>query len=294
MIAAGGTIEQALNDATGLFFQVTVPSSYTATIEEMCASPDDTIGFLPAIGYVLANQLCDVEPVLASVRFGWNMYWTAFFVARDSDFQTLYDLEGAIWAYPDPGSTSGFIYPISIFNELGIEPGLRLEAGGHPQAVEFVYLGLADVGTAYFSPPLLPSGSWSMLMDPDIPAEYVDSCAPNASSQLWCGDYRVLDARASISGDYPDVVQQVRILTLSHEIPNDTIAFSSDFPNELKPIIINALRDFIDPENLACANSVCSENFYNITEVAPISDANFDGVRILVAQQGITLESLGQ
>ena len=56
MISSGDLIAQALNEATGLFFEVAVPTSYAATIEEMCASPTDTIGFIPALGYALASQ----------------------------------------------------------------------------------------------------------------------------------------------------------------------------------------------------------------------------------------------
>jgi hypothetical protein len=33
------------------------------------------------------------------------------------------------------------------------------------------------------------------------------------------------------------------------------------------------------------------ERFYNWTAVGPIADENFDGVRILIAQQGITIEA---
>ncbi|MBT7783742.1 MAG: transporter substrate-binding domain-containing protein, partial [Anaerolineae bacterium] len=114
MIAGGDLIETALNDATGLYFEASVPTSYAATIEAMCASPTDTIGFIPAMGYALANQLCGVEPGLASARYGWNVYWAEFLVARDSDFETLEDLEGATWAYPDAGSTSGFLFPSAM------------------------------------------------------------------------------------------------------------------------------------------------------------------------------------
>jgi phosphonate transport system substrate-binding protein len=294
MIAGGELIAQALNDATGLYFEVSVPTSYAATIEEMCASPDNTIGFIPALGYVLANQLCGVEPGLASVRYGWNVYWTGFYVARDSDYQTLEDLEGATWAYPDAGSTSGFLYPSSIFADLGITIGETVEAGGHPQSISAVYNGDADVATAYFSAPLLPEGSWTTDMAPDVPDEVVADCAPNEEGKLYCGDYRVLDARAAISEQSPDVVQQVRILTLSKEIPNDTMSFSPDFPDELKQVIIDAMIDFVDPENPACAESLCNELFYDWTAVDTIADENFDGVRILVAQQGITLEGLGE
>ena len=295
MIAGGDLIAQALNDATGYTFEVSVPTSYAATIEEMCASPEDTIGFIPALGYVLANQLCGVEPGLAAERFGWNVYWTGFFVARDSEYQSLEDLAGATWAYPDAGSTSGFLYPSAIFADMGIEVGETIEAGGHPQGVLAVYNGQADVATAYFSPPLLPEGRWAMGDAPDVPADLVDLCAVNEEGRLFCGEgFRVLDARSATTGDAPDIIQEVRILDISKEIPNDTMSFSPDFPDELKQVILDAVTAFVNPDNEACANSLCNENFYNWTAVGPIADENFDGVRILVAQQGITLENLGE
>jgi phosphonate transport system substrate-binding protein len=294
MIESGDLIANALNEATGLTYEVSVPTSYAATIEEMCASPEDTIGFIPALGYVIANQLCGVQPGLAAERFGWNVYWTGFYVARDSEYQTLEDLAGATWAYPDAGSTSGYLYPASLFSDLGIEVGETIEAGGHPQSILAVYNGQADVATAFFSPPLLPEGTWAPTDNPDVPDEVIDSCAPNADGEMWCGDYRVLDARSAVSGDAPDIIQEVRILTLSKEIPNDTMSFSPDFPEELKQTIIDAVTEFVSLDNEACVQSLCAEQFYNWTAVGPIADENFDGVRILVAEQGITLEDLGQ
>ena len=292
MIAGGELIETALNEATGFYYDVSVPTSYAATIEEMCASPTDTIGFIPAMGYALANQLCGVEPGLASERYGWNVYWTEFVVARDSEYQSLEDLEGATWAYPDAGSTSGFLYPSAIFDDLGITIGETLEAGGHPQAVKAVYNGEADVATAYFSAPLLPEGSWTVDMPPDVPDEVVADCAPNEEGKLYCGEYRVLDARAAILEEAPDVVQKVRILTLSGEIPNDTMSFSPDFPDDMKQTIMDAVVAYIGTE--ACEETLCNEKFYDWTGAGPISDENFDGVRLLMESQGITLENLGE
>jgi phosphonate transport system substrate-binding protein len=292
MIAGGDLISQALNDATGLFFKASVPTSYAATIEEMCASPDDTIGFIPAMGYALANQLCGVEPGLASERYGWNVYWTEFLVARDSAFQTIADLEGATWAYPDAGSTSGFLYPSAIFADAGVTIGGTVEAGGHPQSVKAVYNGEADVATAYFSAPLLPEGRWSMDMSPDIPDELVADCAPNDDGKLYCGEYRVLDARSAIVEEAPDVVQKVRILTLSGEIPNDTMSFSPNFPVDIKATIMDALVAYIASD--ACLETLCNEKFYDWTGAGPIFDENFDGVRLLMEAQGITLEGLGE
>ena len=76
VIVSGGEImANALNEATGLYFEVSVPTSYAATIEEMCASPTDTMGFIPGLGYVFANQLCGVDVAFKAVRFGWPVYW---------------------------------------------------------------------------------------------------------------------------------------------------------------------------------------------------------------------------
>ncbi len=292
MIAGGELIEQAIFEATGLYVEVSIPTSYAATIEEMCASPTDTIGFIPAMGYALANQLCGVIPGLASERYGWNVYWTMFIVARDSDFQTLADLEGASWAYPDATSTSGYLYPQALYDDLGITVGETIEAGGHPQSVKAVYNGEADFGTAYFSAPLLPEGSWTIDMDPDIPVELVPDCGLNDEGKLYCGEYRVLDARAAISEEAPDVVQKVRILGLSPEIPNDTMSFSPDFPEDLQAVVIAAITAYVGTD--ACAETLCNEKFYDWTGVGPIFDENFDGIRIMMEAQGISLENIGE
>ena len=123
IIAGGAVLAEALNTATGLFFEVSVPTSYAATIEAMCASPDNTIGFIPANAYVLANELCGVTPALKSLRYGYTEYWAEVIVPRDSDIDSLDDLNGKTWAYPDSTSTSGFLVPSGMFAALGITPG---------------------------------------------------------------------------------------------------------------------------------------------------------------------------
>ena len=174
---------------------------------------------------------------------------------------------------------------------MSIQPGSTREAGSHPQAVMAVYLGEADIGTAYFSPPLVPEGFWNADMKPDIPDQFVNSCGLTSEGNLYCGDYRVLDARASISENAPDVVQRVRILALSPEIPNDTMSFSSEFSEELKQIIIDGMIAYLGTE--ACAKTICNEKFYDWTGAGPIYDENFDGVRILMEYININLNNIG-
>jgi phosphonate transport system substrate-binding protein len=292
IVTGGEVMAAALNEATGLTFEVSVPTSYAATIEEMCASPSDTIGFIPAFGYVLANDLCGVDVAFRAVRRGWGVYWTMIVVARDSDIQSLDDLDGKKWAYADAGSTSGFLVPTVMFKEAGITPGDTLEAGGHPEAVRAVYNGEADFASAFYSPYAAPEGAaaWELGMDPEVPVD-VNSCALNEdASQLLCEGYRVLDARANIREEFPDVVAKVRILTLSPEIPNDTMSFGPEFPADVRAQIEEAIVAFAETE--AWGTSIGSEDFYGWSGLEVASDADYDFIRLMVAESGTTIESL--
>jgi phosphonate transport system substrate-binding protein len=292
MIASGDAIAEAFMDATGLYFDVSVPTSYAATLEEMCASSDKTIGFIPAMGYALANQLCGVEPALAAERYGWNVYWAQIIAKRDSGIESFADLEGKTWAYPEATSTSGFLFPTALFADLGITVGESFEAGGHTAVVKAIYNGEADFGTTYFSPPLLPEGRWAIDDPPEPYLDILDTCAENEEGKMYCEGYRILDARTTISTDAPDVIQVVGIVGLTPEIPNDTMSFSPDFPDDLKEAIIAGVTKYIGSD--ACAETICNENFYDWTAVGPIADENFDGIRLLLEAQGITLENIGE
>ena len=295
IVAGGDVMADALNEATGLYFQVSVPTSYAATIEEMCASPADTMAFIPGLGYVLANQLCGVDVSFKAVRFGFDVYWAQILVPRDSEVDSIEDLNGLKWAYPDAGSTSGYMVPLVMFQEAGVTPGETVEAGSHNAAALAVYNGEVDFGTTFFSPPLRPEGmaAWEPGEDPEIPEDLVALCGPNAEgTRLLCGDWRVLDARASIRTEAPDIVQKVRILMISPPIANDTLSFGPDFPPELRAQIEDALVAFAETETWD--TSIGSQDFYGWTGLSRATDEEYDFIRQMVAAAGITLENIGQ
>jgi phosphonate transport system substrate-binding protein len=300
VIVSGGEIMvQALNEATGLFFEASVLTSYAATIEEMCASLSDAMGFIPGLGYVLANELCGVDVAFKAVRIGFSVYWAEILVARDSDIESVDDPAGLKWAYPDAGSTSGYMVLLVMFQEAGITPGETIEAGCHPEAVRAVYQGEADFATTFYSPYLHPEGGveWT-LGTPDIPDDLIDTCglvAVGDGTQLLCcpdGGYRVLDARAGLRDEAPDVIQKLRILTVSPEIPNDTLPFGPEFPKELRNTIVDALIAFSQTEDWAA--SIGNPDFYGWTGIEAATDEEYDFVRLMVEAIGLTLEGLGQ
>jgi phosphonate transport system substrate-binding protein len=296
IVSGGDIMDEALTAATGLEFEVSVPTSYAATIEEMCAAPADTMGFIPGFGYVLASNLCGVDVAFKAVRFGWGVYWSQILVPRDSDIQSIEDLDGLTWAIPDLGSTSGYLVPLVMLNDAGVTPADTVEAGGHPNAALAVYRGDADFATTFFSPPLTDP-AWAIGDAPDVPDDLVDQCAANDEGQLWCGDnFRVLDARSSTTTDAPDIVQKVRILEISPEIPNDTLSFGPDFPADIRAQIEDALIAFAaecdTDENCAWNQSIGAEDFYNWTGIEPATDSEYDSLRAVVDVAGITLDDL--
>jgi phosphonate transport system substrate-binding protein len=288
-------VVQAFEDATGLVFEGSVPTSYAATIEEICASPADTIAFLPALAYTLASDYCGVEPGIAAARDGRAVYWSAFIVARDSEFETVEDLEGASWGFPYPGSSSGFLFPSAALTKAGVTPGEQVETGGHTNTVLAVANGSVDFGTVYFSPPQYPTSGkrWEFGDEIDVPDELVDSCAMNADEELACGDdFIVNDARASATDDFPNIVQLVRVLALTDDIPNDTLSFGPKFPDDLKQKVIDGVISYVGTD--ACYETLCAEKFYEWDEAAPIGDESFDLVRIIRDDQGITIDTIDE
>ena len=297
IITTGGQVmADALKAATGLEFTVVVPTSYAATIEEICASPNDTMAFIPGLGYALASSTCGADVAFKAVRFGFPVYWAMFIVARDSAFQTLADLNGKKWGYGDVSSTSGYMVPLVMLQEAGITPSESVATGGHPQSVKAVYDGSVDFATVFYSVPNNPDGKpyWSYqdyldgkVTDDmyEVPAEVTDACAPNAEgTRLLCDGWRILDARANIRTEAPDVVQKVRILAVSPSIPNDTLSFGPDFPTALREKIATALTEFSKTE--AWGTSIGSSDFYGWTGILPAKDEEYDMVRAMLEATG--------
>ena len=294
IIAGGELLEATLEAETGYFFDVSVPTSYGAVLEEMCANPEKVMAFIPAQAYVLGSDLCGVDVALKSLRFGYTEYWAEFITQRDSDINTIEDLAGRTWAYPDATSTSGFLVPSGIFATTGIETGDVLEAGGHTATVLAVYNGEADFGTVFFSPAIDAEGNdaWDGTdAGADVPADLLSSCGLDAEGALFCGDnYEVRDARRNIREDHPDVIQMVRIISLSAPIPNDTLSFSPDFSEMQRESIVNALKAFADndPDGFSTAFDA-----YSWSGVADTTDSDFDSIRALVDALGIGPDDLG-
>ena len=104
----------------------------------------------------------------------------------------------------------------------------------------------------------------------------------------------MLDARASARADAPDIVQALRILDISPEIPNDTLSFGPEFPADVRAQIEDALVAFAaecdDNEDCAWNQSIGNQDFYGWTGIDAATDSEYDNLRTIVELVGYTIE----
>jgi len=288
IVESGEAMTDWIEEQTGLKFEVRVPTTYAAVVEEMGAAEGDAMAFIPAMGYVLAHDRYGMEVALATERYGWGYYWAEYVVQRDSGITSLEDLDGKSWAYPSTTSTSGYLVPASYFAKQGIEPGEEFEAGGHPQAVPAVYEGQADFGTAYFSAPG-DAGDWDIGDPPEPEGEFTYE-EVEGNLRAYKGGQRIRDARAAMLDTYPDVCEKVAILAISDPIPNDTVSFSKDFPEDVREKVVDALLAYAQTEEGQAV--LANDKFYDITGFTPVDDAQFDPIRDMITGLGLAEEDI--
>ena len=225
---------------------VIVTDSYNALVVAMQAGQAH-VGMFGPIALVQAVDQAGAEAVLQSVRFGSSTYVTQWFtndtdrfcttdIVTDEDGYTFCNgtdtaesgpvgqdalaniTEDEIIAFVDEGSASGYYYPATQLQEVGLDPfnlSGAFFAGGHPNAVSAVARGEATVGTSYN------------------------------------------DARSSVVEEIPTVGSDVTVFAWSTNIPNDGIAVGGDLPEDLKTSITDAFLAIADTEDgIAILNAI--------------------------------------
>jgi phosphonate transport system substrate-binding protein len=122
--------------------QVLITTNYTAEIEAMRAGRLE-IGEFGPLGYVLAHQVAHAEAVAAyGGTDGKPSSYTAGIVTwPGSGITDLKGIAGKSFAYSDPASTSGHLFPAFALKRAGIDPdhGVQpLYAGSHTASFEAI------------------------------------------------------------------------------------------------------------------------------------------------------------
>jgi len=237
-----------LADELGMPVRGKVASSYPALVTALQIGQTH-IGALPPLGMVQAVDVADAEVILQSVRFGSPTYHTQFFTnapdkycidepvtnERREDGEMLPFLNcngtdrpfdgthvgpigldalqkverGTTVAFTRAGSSSGYIFPATVFATQGIDPRTDLYAiftDEHDRSVITVCTGEAEVGVSY------------------------DDARPDTTTDC-------------------DVSGSVVVFAYGPEIPNDGIAVSGDLSDGLRDRIKQALLDYAATED---------------------------------------------
>jgi phosphonate transport system substrate-binding protein len=143
-------VGKLIGDKLGCPVEVFVATSYNAEIEAMRNGKLE-IGEFGPLGYVLAHQVAKAEAVAA---FGTDdgkpdTYWASIVSYPDSGIKTVADIKGHSFAFSDPASTSGHLFPAYGLRKAGLDPDKdirALYAGSHTASFEALYNHKVDAG----------------------------------------------------------------------------------------------------------------------------------------------------
>ena len=240
---SGNAIASALATATGLRWKVVIPTSYAAQIESICAGQTDIAAIAPLQMTLLLDKGCGT-PILGALRKDEKgqlatTYNAQILVKTDSGINDLNGLKGKKFAFVDPISASGYLFPsLLVKTKTGQDPktffSSTIFAGGHDKAALALYSGQVD-GAATFN-----------------------------------------DVRTN-AGMPADILQKTKVIDAAGPIPNDGIAVAKSFPADLRTQVTKALIDYCgsDAGKAQCKGlfnwdglKEVSADFYN-----PIRDA---------------------
>src|SRR5215471_14411278 len=199
-------LADALGKALNCHVELNITTNYTSEIEAMRNNKLDIAEFGP-LAYVFAQKLANAEIVATfSDKDGQPATYTASIVTwPGSGITDISQLGGRTFAYSDPASTSGHLYPAFGLKSSGIDP----ESG-----VQAVYAGSH-------------TASFEALRNHKVDAGELNS------DQI---------ASATLAGEYSP--EQFVTLWQSAPIPQDPITVRSTLPDSAKQQIKTALLNF--------------------------------------------------
>jgi phosphonate transport system substrate-binding protein len=143
-------IGKLIGDKLGCEVRVFVATTYNAEIEAMRNGKLE-IGEFGPLGYVLAHQVARAEAVAAfSNKEGKpDSYWASLVTYPSSGIKTVADIRGHSFAFSDPASTSGHLFPAYGLTKAGLDPEKDIKAiyaGSHTASFEALYNHKVDAG----------------------------------------------------------------------------------------------------------------------------------------------------
>lgn len=203
----------------GVELELFLSAEYAGVIQAIGAKQLEVMD-MGASGYAAAwvETKGAVEPLVVPTNpDGTIGYYAVGFVRADSPYKTLDDLKGKTWAWAEPNSSSGYLFPLVGFRKMGLEPekhfGKVVFSGGHEQSI----IGVLD--KAYDG-----AVTWT-----------------NDIEKHTRGGLHMMLSRNVLKKE------DIRIIWVSDLIPNPVISIRSDLPaqmkDDIKAMFLNMHKD---------------------------------------------------
>ena len=132
--------------------RVIIVSDYDALGRALANGTAD-IGWFSPFAYIAARERHGVRPLVTPVVNGSPSYHGLIIARKDRRLQTLESLDGKRFAFVDPQSASGYVYPKAMLLEQGKNPerffGETRFLGSHNRVIDAVLSGQMDAGATY-------------------------------------------------------------------------------------------------------------------------------------------------
>ncbi|CAI8857381.1 phosphonate transport system substrate-binding protein [Pseudomonas sp. IT-P12] len=124
MIESSKQVLSTLESKLGMPVEPFVATDYNGIIEALRAGKLD-VAYLGPFSYVLATSVADVEAFAVAVtkKTGQSAYKSLILARKDSGIHQLSDLKGHTFAFVDPSSASGHLFPKAGLEQAGFDPG---------------------------------------------------------------------------------------------------------------------------------------------------------------------------
>ena len=140
MIEASRQVLDALQQQLGMPVKPFVATDYNGVIEALRAKKLD-VAYLGPFSYVLASSVAEVEAFSVAVtkKTGQSAYRSVILARKDSGLRSVAELKGRNFAFVDPSSASGHLFPKAGLQQTGLDPdayfGRVVFSGSHDASI---------------------------------------------------------------------------------------------------------------------------------------------------------------
>jgi phosphonate transport system substrate-binding protein len=238
LFKASEVFAAALGKKLELPIKVYMPTDYLGVVEALRNKTAD-LAFVHPAGYVFANREAGARIVAVDVWHGKTSYTSRIYVRKDSGFKALEDLRGKSIAFVDPGSTSGYVYPMVML----IKRGLVRDRNPKTFFKEAMYAGTHEAALL-----ALLNGSVDAVASFDLaPQQYLKD---------------------------RERIEKLTYIAETDPIPEAGVVVRQGLDPALVGKLFDALMSFNAPEFRPILN-----DFYGIDGFAPARDSDYDPVR---------------